>query len=78
MTSIFKKKSVELESLTSIDMLKMVVKRNQRWIHHAVHRYAKTNNEHMKDYNKKRIMISNILLRKQFIRIGNVSEITCR
>ena len=52
--AFLKKKSMELESLTSIDMLKMVAKRNQRWIHHAVHRYTKTNNEYMKDYNKKK------------------------
>ena len=49
-----KKTEVKLELLTDIDMLLMVEKGIRRGICHAIHRYAKTNNKYMKDYDKHR------------------------
>ena len=47
-----KKTEVELELLTDIDMLLMVEKQIRGGICHAIHRYAKTNNKYMKNYDK--------------------------
>ena len=47
-----KKKEVELELLTNIDMLLMVEKRIRGRISHAIHRYVKTNNKYMRNYDK--------------------------
>ena len=47
-----KKTEVELELLTDIDMLLMVEKAIRGRICHAIHRYAKTNNKYMRNYNK--------------------------
>ena len=41
---------MQLELLTDIDMLLMVEK--GRGMSHAIHRYAKANNQSMKDYDK--------------------------
>ena len=46
------KTEVKLELLTDVDMLLMVEKRIKGGICHAMHRYAKSNNKYMKDYNK--------------------------
>ena len=43
---------VKLELLTEVDMLLMVEKGIKGGICHAMHRYAKANNNYMKDYNK--------------------------
>ena len=45
-----KKTGVELELLTDYDMLLMIEEGIRSGICHAVHRYAKANNEYMKDY----------------------------
>ena len=45
-----KKTEVELEVLTDIDMLLIVEKGIRGRIFQAVHRYAKANNKHMKNY----------------------------
>ena len=45
-----KKTEVELELLTDYDMLLMIEEGIREGIYHAVHRYAKTNNRYMKDY----------------------------
>ena len=50
--AVLKKAEVKLELLTNIDMLLMVVKGIRGGIFHAIHRYAKANNKHMKDYGK--------------------------
>ena len=47
-----KKTGVELESLTDYDMLLMIEEGIRGGICHAVHRYAKANNRHMKDYDE--------------------------
>ena len=53
MASIFEKKiGVELELLTGYDMFLMIEEGIRGGICHAVHRYAKANNEYMKDYDE--------------------------
>ena len=52
MASLFKKIEVKLELLTDIDMLLMVEKGIRGGIVDAVHKYAKTNNKYMKNYDK--------------------------
>ena len=52
MASMFKKTKVELELLTDIDMLLMVEKRTRGGICQAIHRYAKANNEYIKNDDK--------------------------
>ena len=47
-----KKTRIELELLTDIGMLLMFENGISRGICHAIHRYAKPNNEYMKNYNK--------------------------
>ena len=47
-----KKKGIELELLTDIVMLLMVEKEIRGGICHAIHRYAKANNNYMKNYDK--------------------------
>ena len=47
-----KKTGVKLESLTDIDMLLMVEKGTRGGICQAIHRYAKSNNKYMKNYDK--------------------------
>ena len=46
------KAEVKLELLTDVDMLLMVEKGIRGGIYHAIYRYAKANNECMKNYNK--------------------------
>ena len=50
--SCLKKTKVELELLTNIYMLLMVAKGIRGGICKAIHRYPKTNNKYMKNYNK--------------------------
>ena len=47
-----KKTEVKLELLTDVDMLLTVEKGLRSGICHAIHRYAKANNKHMKNYHK--------------------------
>ena len=46
-----KKTNIELELLADYDMLLMVKEGIRRGICHSIHRYAKTNNKYMKNYN---------------------------
>ena len=53
MASLFKKKKVvKLELLTNVDMLLMAEKGIRGEICHAIHRYAKANNNCMKNYDQ--------------------------
>ena len=47
-----KKTEVELELLTDADVLLMVEKGIRGGICHTIHRYAKSNNKYMKNYEK--------------------------
>ena len=47
-----KKTQKKLELLTDIDILKIVENGTGGEICHVIHRYAKSNNKYMKDYNK--------------------------
>ena len=49
---VLKKADVKLKLLTYIYMLLMVEKGIRGGICHAIHRYAKTNSKHIKDYDK--------------------------
>ena len=60
MASLFKKTEIKLELLTDIDMLLMVEKGIRGGICHAIHRYAKTNNKYIKNYDRN--IISSYLL----------------
>ena len=48
----FKKTEVELELLTNLDMLLMVEKGIRGGMCQVIHRYAKSNNKYMKNYDK--------------------------
>ena len=50
MASSLKKTKVKLDLLTDIDMLLMVEKGIRGGICHAIHRYVKSNNKYMKNY----------------------------
>ena len=52
MQACLKKIGVRLNLLTDIDMLLMVEKRIGGGIRHAIHRYAKANNNYIKNYDK--------------------------
>ena len=52
MTSLFKKDRVQLELFTDNVLLMMVEKSIGDGIRHATYRYAKANNQYMKNYNK--------------------------
>ena len=47
-----KKTEVELELLTDIDILLIIEKGIRDRICHAIHKYAKANNKHIKNYDK--------------------------
>ena len=49
-----KKTKVKLTLLTDIDMLLMVTKGIRGGICHAINRYPKANDKHLKDYGKKK------------------------
>ena len=53
MASMFKKTDVKLELLTNFSMLLMVEEEIRRGMCHAVHRYAKSNNKYIKNYDEK-------------------------
>ena len=50
----FIKTKVKLDLLNNVNMLIMVEKANREGICSSIYRYAKANNKHMKDYNKKK------------------------
>ena len=52
MASLFKKTGVKLELLTDNGMLMMVEKGIREGMCHAIYRYVKVNNKHMKNYDK--------------------------
>ena len=53
MASMFKKTDVKLELLTNFSMLLMVEEEIRGGMCHAVHRYAKSNNKYIKNYDEK-------------------------
>ena len=52
MASMFKENKCKIKLLTDYDMLLMVEEGIRGGICHAIHRYAKANNEYMKNYDK--------------------------
>ena len=50
--AFFKKTGINLELLADINMFLIVEKGIRGGICHEIHRYAKVNNKHMKDYDK--------------------------
>ena len=52
MASLFKRTRAKLGLFTDIDMLLIVKKDIRGGICHSIHRYAKTNNKYMKNYDK--------------------------
>ena len=75
----FKKTNVKLELLTNYQMLLMIEEGIRGGMCQLVHRYGKTNNKYMKNYDKKnRVIISNIFRCKEFVWMENVSKITCK
>ena len=54
MASSLKKTKAKLDLLTDIDMLLMVGKGIIGGLYHSIYRYAKANNNYMKDYDKNR------------------------
>ena len=56
----------------------MVEKGIRGGICHAIHRYAKANNKHMKSYDKKKQSSYIQYLDHKFVWMGNVSKIACR
>ena len=56
MASLLKKKQVNLELLTDIDMLLMVEERIRGKICQAIYRYAKANNKYVNNYDKRKII----------------------
>ena len=50
MAGSFKKKQVELDLLTDVEMLLMIEKVIRGGICNAIHRYAKASNKYMSDY----------------------------
>ena len=53
MASMFKKADVKLELLTNFSMLLMVEEEIRGGMCHVVHRYAKSNNKYIKNYDEK-------------------------
>ena len=74
--AFLKKTEIKLELLTDADMLLMVEKGIRGRICHVIHRYAKTNNQYMKNYDKNRK--ASVFECKQFVWIGNILKIACK
>ena len=72
-----KKTGIKFELLTDVVMLSMTEKGIRDGICHAIHKYAKANNNYMKNYDK-RIIIYSVFTCKQFTWMGNVSNSACR
>ena len=74
-----KKTEIRLELLTDIDMLLMVEKGTKGGKCHAIRRYAKENNNYIKNYNKdKESACIQYLDTNNLNWMDNVSKITCR
>ena len=71
---MFKENTNKIRIITDVDMLLMVEKGLRAGICHVIHKYSKTNNKCMKNYDKKRIIIYLVFIWKQFVWMSDVSK----
>ena len=76
-SSTIKKRGVELELLTDVDMLLIVEKGIGGEMCQGINQYPKANNKFMRVYDQNKESRYDVLGYKQSIRMGNVAKITC-
>ena len=64
--------------LIDVDVLLMVEEGIREGICYAIHKYAEENIKYMKNYDQNKESTYSVFRCKQFVRMCNVSKITCR